>query len=386
MITKYLESYVRALEQTGIFKDSRIKEVFTHVPRHLFIRQMYKGSPRQLVALDRHHHEEEDLKVIYSDTGIPFHEPHSAASQPWLVAQMLSFLDVQPGMKVLEIGAGSGYNSALLAHLVGDEGKVYSIDIQEILIDWAKENQIDAGFLKINLRAGDGGYGWKEAAPFDRIIVTVGSADIPPAWLSQLSEDGKLLMPFKTKELHDPLLLLRKEGRQVRGSFVGFSGFNALQGDYYAVGHSSSEGWKSSRHAQRRIITESKPAKVFKMPWLDLWASGWFRWSHLYEHLFRNMEWGWHWQGSGWKWTGYDRVLGFAVVQTKDATLTVYGHKGRAWDFCHSVECWEALGRPALTQYLFEVIGDEHQSAKAYRWVEARPSIRLGVKIAPVDI
>jgi len=289
-----IAAYVSELEQTGVLKDSRIKDAFAHVPRHLFIRQMYKGSPRQLVVLDRHHHEEEDLKVIYSDTGIPFHEPHSAASQPWLVAQMINHLGVQSGMKVLEIGAGSGYNSALLAHVVGDAGKVYSIDIQEKLVEWAKENQIDAGFSKINLRAGDGGYGWKDAAPFDRIIVTVGSADIPPAWLSQLSEGGKLLVPFKTKDLGDPLLLLSKNDEKMHGSFVDYSYFMTLQGDYYAAGHGLQQGRKPISHAAKRVVA-AKPAKVLKMSWRDVVALGWFQRSCAYEHLFRNMEW-----SSGW--------------------------------------------------------------------------------------
>jgi protein-L-isoaspartate O-methyltransferase len=135
-------------------------------------------------------------------------------------------------MKVLEIGTGSGFNAGLMTMGTGDPKLVHSIDIQPDLVEAAAVHLRDAGIEGVNLRVCDGGLGWPEAAPFDRIMLTVGSSDIPPAWLDQLAENGVLLLPFKTRGMGDPLLRLRKADGRCTGGFVGYSGFMALQGRF----------------------------------------------------------------------------------------------------------------------------------------------------------
>ncbi|MGH3564039.1 MAG: protein-L-isoaspartate O-methyltransferase family protein, partial [Mycobacterium sp.] len=121
---------------------------------------------------------DEAFPIKYGGDGLPV----SSSSQPAIMARMLDQLDVQPGHRVLEIGTGSGYNAALLGHLVGETGAVVSVDIDADLVANARERLAECGVSKVTVGCGDGGVGWPEQAPYDRIIATVGAWDIPPAW------------------------------------------------------------------------------------------------------------------------------------------------------------------------------------------------------------
>jgi protein-L-isoaspartate(D-aspartate) O-methyltransferase len=114
-------------------------------------------------------------------------------SQPFIVALMTDLLDVAPDHAVLEIGTGSGYQAAVLAGLVAH---VYTIEIVPELAASAAERLERLGYDNVSVRSGDGWYGWPEAAPFDRIIVTAVGEDIPPKLLEQLAEGGRMVMPI----------------------------------------------------------------------------------------------------------------------------------------------------------------------------------------------
>ncbi|MFH5208133.1 methyltransferase, FxLD system [Antrihabitans sp. NCIMB 15449] len=121
----------------------------------------------------------------------------SSASMPSLMAIMLDQLDIRPGMKVLEIGTGTGYNAALLASVVGDHGAVTSIDIDEEVVNGARVALDNNGFASVRTLVADGGIGEPDGAPYDRIIATVGAWDIPRSWCYQLADGGKLVVPLR---------------------------------------------------------------------------------------------------------------------------------------------------------------------------------------------
>jgi protein-L-isoaspartate(D-aspartate) O-methyltransferase len=120
-------------------------------------------------------------------------------SQPLTVAFVLEKLDVQPGHKVLDVGSGSGWTTALLAAIVGEKGKVYGIEIIPEIYEFGKANVMRYSFLNkgiVEMYCGNGLEGLKEAAPFDRIMCSAAVKEIPPAFKDQLKIGGKMIFPM----------------------------------------------------------------------------------------------------------------------------------------------------------------------------------------------
>ena len=144
---------------------------------------------------------DEPLERAYADDAIPTKftpdgTAISSASQPAIVALMLEQLAVAPGMRALEIGAGTGYNAALLRTLVGPTGHVTTIDIDTDITDAAMRHLASIGITDVDVITGDGAHGWAANAPYDRVILTVNASDIAPAWFDQLTEGGILVLPL----------------------------------------------------------------------------------------------------------------------------------------------------------------------------------------------
>ncbi len=177
----------------GVIKDPRIGRAFARVPRHIFLEGVI--PPEQ----------------AYFDQAVMLKYPCSSVSQPQVMASMLEILDLQPGMKVLEIGTASGYNAALLAEIVGDPELIYSVEREKDLIPTARENLERSGYGEVNVAAGDGTLGWphREEVPFERIIITAQTPSLPPPLTDQLKEGGKMVLPLVLGE--DITLLVRVE-------------------------------------------------------------------------------------------------------------------------------------------------------------------------------
>ena len=152
------------------------------VPRHLFL----PGTDPELA------YRNEPIVTRRSADG----QPTSSSSQPTIMAYMLDQLDVAPGQRVLEIGAGTGYNAALLAHLVGAAGTVVTVDLDEEVADQARAHLAAAGYPDVTVLAADGAAGYPPGAPYDRIIATVGVSDLAPAWREQLGPGGRIVVPL----------------------------------------------------------------------------------------------------------------------------------------------------------------------------------------------
>jgi protein-L-isoaspartate(D-aspartate) O-methyltransferase len=131
---------------------------------------------------------------------------------------MLEQLGLAPGHRVLEIGTGSGYNAAMLTHIVGPGGRVVTIDIDPGLIARAQASLGAAGYPSVQARCADGGFGDPGGAPFDRVIVTAGAWDIAPAWLDQLGPAGRLVLPLSVRGVQLSVALERHEDHWVAAS------------------------------------------------------------------------------------------------------------------------------------------------------------------------
>lgn len=129
-------------------------------------------------------------------------------SQPFIVALMTDLMKVKAGDKVLEIGTGSGYQAAVLAEMAG---LVYSIEIVEPLGIQAGDLLRSLGYRNVQVRVGDGYYGWPEAAPFDAIMVTAAASHVPPPLLKQLKPGGRMVIPLGTQFMTQYLMLVEKQ-------------------------------------------------------------------------------------------------------------------------------------------------------------------------------
>lgn len=198
-------------------------EAFAKTPRHVFVPRYW--------ALDEYHHPAELvdgadpdqwsrwLEAVYADQVlITQWQPRgelrivsSSASQPSIVAHMLQLLDLQPGQRVLEIGTGTGYNTALLCHY---GAQVTSIDIDPVLVAEAQSRLARLGYHP-TLVAGDGADGHPDNAPYDRILSTCAAHAVPPAWVDQLADGGLLVAPLT---IGGALTVLRKTGGQLTGT------------------------------------------------------------------------------------------------------------------------------------------------------------------------
>jgi protein-L-isoaspartate(D-aspartate) O-methyltransferase len=198
----------RALRESGHTPSAAVQAAFQAVPRHLFVPELDPAVAYQ----------DEALVIKYGEDGLPI----SSSSQPAMMAIMLEQLRLRPGHRVLEIGTGTGYNAAVMAHIVGPEGTVVTVDIDADLIARATASLAEAGYSQVRTMCADGGYGDPRDAPFDRIIVTAGAWDIAPAWLDQLGPGGRLVLPLSVRGIQLSLSLERAEGAD---SWVATSAF-----------------------------------------------------------------------------------------------------------------------------------------------------------------
>ena len=179
------ERLVAEVLATSGIRDERIAAALRDVPRHLFLPHL----PPEEAYLD-------DAIVTKRDAE---GQPISSSSQPAIMAIMLDQLDLAPGQRVLEIGAGTGYNAALISHIVGPSGTVVSVDIEADLVDRAREHLASAGYPDVTVVAADGAEGYPPGAPYDRVIATVGVSDLAPAWLHQTAPDARIVVPLDVR-------------------------------------------------------------------------------------------------------------------------------------------------------------------------------------------
>ncbi len=205
---------VARLESYGIIRSPSVKKAMETVPREEFLPEEFQSR-------------------AYLDQPLPIGEGQTI-SAPHMVAIISEKLDLKRGMNVLEIGTGFGYNAAVVAEIIGEEGHLFSIERINSLAKVAKKNLKRTGYDKrVTVIVGDGTRGLPESAPFSRIYVTAGAPDIPESLKNQLKISGKLIIPVGSSNYNQELIMIDKIGEnKFESKNLGGVAFVPLIGEY----------------------------------------------------------------------------------------------------------------------------------------------------------
>ena len=204
LIEKWLNS--------GIIKDKKVIEAFKSVPREKFITKDF-------------------LDEAYGDYPLPIGKGQTI-SQPSTIMLMTQALELKEGHKVLEVGAGSGYQAALIARIVGEKGKVLTTEIIPELAEFAKENIEKCKIKNVEIVNYDGSQGYKKEAPYDRCIITAACPAIPKPIIKQLKEGGIIIAPVGSLTFGQSMIKARKVKGELIEENLGNFVFVPLKGKY----------------------------------------------------------------------------------------------------------------------------------------------------------
>ena len=208
------EAMIKRLREHYKIRDERVLEAMSAVPRHLFVPDALKSQ-------------------AYKDNALPI-EHKQTISQPFIVARMSELLELAPEAKVLEIGAGSGYQTAILARLAR---MIYAIERVPKLTEQAQERLNKLNIHNVTLRCADGTNGWEIHAPFDGILVAAGSPSMPEPLLNQLKVGGKLVIPIGQDHKSQILIRVTRTPNGFHTEDFGACSFVPLIGEH---------GWQES--------------------------------------------------------------------------------------------------------------------------------------------
>jgi protein-L-isoaspartate(D-aspartate) O-methyltransferase len=346
----------RPFKERGLLHSASVEAAFRQVPRHRLLETFYRLGEQEpeRVEFDPKNPRPEHLEIIYSDEALVTRfspsMPTSSTSQPSLMVNMLELLELSPGLKVLEIGAGTGYNAALIAELVGEQSLMVSVDIQADVLAQARRLLAEAGYPEIKLLTQDGFYGVAEEAPYDRIVATVGCPDLSPHWATQLKPAGFLLVPL-THGGGNPLVQVWREEGRLKGRVVGLSGFMLIQGELHMEGlwPQAHGGAFSAEDAQELPLFESLKAEhAPEGRWLSFPA-------HLYYFMaIRDRRAFWNFKPPGYGL--HDRERGSVLLSFEQARVLLKGEEELYADLRHLYEEWRGLGKPGPADYAMEFL------------------------------
>jgi protein-L-isoaspartate(D-aspartate) O-methyltransferase len=272
---------VDELRASGRLTSDPVEAAFRAVPRHVFLPELDPVTQA---------YQDEPFVIKTDEGGLPV----SSSSQPAIMAIMLEQLGVAAGQRVLEIGTGTGYNAAVMAHLVGPAGSIVTVDIDPELVDRARSSLVAAGYPDVVVICGDGGLGAAEFAPYDRIIVTAGASDLAPEWLAQLGPGGRIALPLSLRGMQLCIALERSGGLSWRSRAACRCGFIRMAGSYAALTepyvplgpqpglHVQTDGdqpldadvlWSALNGPVTNVLTGVRVAGVGELGEADLWVT-----------------------------------------------------------------------------------------------------------------
>lgn len=369
------------LVRKGTIVSRRVREAFASVPRHLFVPNVgvaaaYADQP----------------VFIRWDYGIPI----SSSTQPTMMAIMAEQLRGEPGHRVLEIGTGTGYNAAILAHITGPSGRVVTVDIDQDIADEAAGNLVNTGYGGVKVARGDGFEGFSPGQPYDRIMVTVGAQDVSPHWVEQLRDGGIMVVPLWFRGYRLSVALQKRDGvlESLSASpcmFIPIRGTAGRTEGYFPISHARPDSPQmfigmerddpDRRHNLERIFTQEVRYREIRRS-----LQGQFHTQNLASGLYMfltvdpriNVV---HWETQDGRFRG----AGYALVdlETMSAAVLADGHPDRAMvyggdavyaEMIRLLDRWDELGRPSIDHLRIRAFFDPPQSIPKDNWVVAKRS------------
>lgn len=360
-----------ALVTSGAVRSPWVREAFTAVPREVFVPRFHQWIGGEQTIVSAAGGTEGWLRGVYHDAVLtvqltpsgdvvdPDGVPTSSSSMPTVMAGMLEALDLRPGHRVLEIGTGTGYNAALLAHRVG-AGNVTTVELDPRLADAACAALHRVG-LGPDVRVGDGATGAADRAPFDRIIATAAIDHIPAAWIEQLTPGGIIVADLRGSLTGGIARLNRPDSSVdrsvVRGRFLGLPGAFMPLRSLAGAAHRGGEDWDRVLLDQRNPHlgrTTLDPRTVTTEPTLRFLIG-----LHLAGRPVRGLA----PATDGTTVTGHGIDGSWISAETtpdEDGLFTVrQGGPQRLWDSLESAHAaWARLKRPAIECYTITAEAD----------------------------
>lgn len=207
-----MEELIKSIRAAGYLKSAAVETALRAVPRHLFV-------PKHLA------------EMAYRDCPLSIGH-NQTISQPSTVVAMTEALKAKAGQKILEVGAGSGWQAGLLGRIVGPKGTVWTIERIMELVQMAKHNLKNAGIKNVHVIHGDGSMGSPHHAPFDRIIITAACPQIPPHLPAQLKPRGRLVIPVGNLYMQTMVVITKGAGGKLEREELGHFMFVPLVGRY----------------------------------------------------------------------------------------------------------------------------------------------------------
>ena len=372
---------VENLVNKGAIVSRPVREAFASVPRHLFvpdtdIATAYTDQP----------------VFIRWDEGIPI----SSSTQPTMMAIMAEQLRLVPGYRVLEIGAGTGYNAAILAHIVGDDGRVVTIDIDQDIVDEAASNLSNAGYGNVEAVCGDGYEGYSPGQPYDRIMVTVGAQDVSPYWVEQLRDGGIMVVPLWFRGHRLSVALVKREGRLESSSaapcmFIPIRGNAGRTEEYFLIGDTSGDlplmhiGMEQDDPDHRRLLDELF-AEGGRLRDIGRSLEGQFHTQDLSSGFYMfltanpriNIV---HWEsregnflGAGYALIDLETRSAAVLSDSHPGQVMVYGSDAEYAELIGLLDRWAALGRPSIHKLRIRAHISPPQSMPDGHWIVAKRS------------
>ncbi len=381
------EKYQRQLleKAQSIYYETPLSEAmqraYLATPRHQFVKRYRRWGVKEWSEV-REDNLEEHLATLYSDRALVLFgddddDVPSTISQPSFVLRMLDMLQLEPGQKVFELGTGSGWNAALMGHLVAPEGCVYSLELISEMAQTATSTIEALGIRNVKVIEGDGGEGYADGALYDRAIFTAGAYDLPHPFFEQIKEGGLLLIVIKSEGGGDTLFLLRKEQEHFESIEGMPCGFVQMRGKYQ--------------------LDSLKPIQLKTLP----------EWSELKNKLINTRSFWWGGKGKGdfpWRTLGVRSFLGItepsfrafkmekqdersreeyyfglwdqeqkSLVIAKDDLLLSYGNSTAEERLMKSLEQWVKLGMPSAASFALKIYPIEFPlTANEYEWIVKR--------------